>query len=202
MSVKPVKSKSHLIGLTGSIGSGKTTASKMFQSLGIPVIDSDLIVKNLWKNDLEMVKEIEHIFGFQMDQIGKKRLAHIIFNDEEKRLKLNQIIHPRVFQTIEEEKIKLSDSPSIMIDMPLLFEVGYDRKVDEVVLVDVDKDQQIERIMKRDGISETEAITRIKSQMPLEEKRRLAHVILDNRGDIVSLEHQVKTYIKGLKHEK
>lgn len=202
MSVQPVKSKSVLIGLTGSIGSGKTTVSKMFQSFGIPVIDSDLIVRNLWKNDTEMVKEIEDTFGFQMDQAGKKRLAQTIFNNEEERLKLNSIIHPRVFQKVEEEKMRLSDSPWIMIDMPLLFEVGYESKVDEVVLVDVDQNQQVERLMKRDGISETEAITRIQSQMSLEKKRSLADVILDNRGDLNSLEHQVKTYIKGLKHEK
>ena len=202
MSVQPVKSKSILIGLTGSIGSGKTTTSKMFKAFDIPVIDSDLIVKDPWKHDVEMVKEIEAMFGYTMDQEGKKRLAKDIFQDEEKRLKLNQIIHPRVFKTIEDQKKALSDALWIMIDMPLLFEVGYHHQVDQVILVDVDTKQQIERIMKRDQISETEAIMRIQSQMSLEEKRRLADVIIDNRGDLASLEHQVKTYIKGLKHEK
>lgn len=101
MSVQIVKHKPYLIGLTGGIASGKTTAANLFKEKGIPVIDSDSIVKMLWQNDLDMVKEIEMTFGYKMTNEGKKKLAQTIFQDDEKRMMLNRIIHPKVFQSLK-----------------------------------------------------------------------------------------------------
>ena len=202
MSVQIVKHKPYLIGLTGGIASGKTTAANLFKEKGIPVIDSDSIVKMLWQNDLDMVKEIEMTFGYPMTNEGKKKLAQTIFQDDEKRMMLNRIIHPKVFSIIEDEKKKMSDQGIIVIDMPLLIEVGYQREVDTVVLVYVDLKTQIDRLMNRDHLSEENAYLRINSQMSLEEKKGYADLVLDNTKDILHLNNEIHNFLCRIKHEK
>ena len=202
MSVQIVKHKPYLIGLTGGIASGKTTAANLFKEKGIPVIDSDSIVKMLWQNDLDMVKEIEMTFGYPMTNEGKKKLAQTIFQDDEKRMMLNRIIHPKVFSIIEDEKKKMSDQEIIVIDMPLLIEVGYQREVDTVVLVYVDLKTQIDRLMNRDHLSEENAYLRINSQMSLEEKKGYADLVLDNTKDILHLNNEIHNFLCRIKHEK
>ena len=201
MSVQIVKHKPYLIGLTGGIASGKTTAANLFKEKGIPVIDSDSIVKMLWQNDLDMVKEIEMTFGYPMTNEGKKKLAQTIFQDDEKRMMLNRIIHPKVFSIIEDEKKKMSDQGIIVIDMPLLIEVGYQREVDTVVLVYVDLKTQIDRLMSRDDLSEENAYLRINSQMSLEEKKGYADLVLDNTKDILHLNNEIHNFLCRIKHE-
>ena len=201
MSVQIVKHKPYLIGLTGGIASGKTTASNMFKEEGIKVIDSDHIVKMLWQNDQDMIKEIELSFGYPMTEEGKKRLASEIFQDDEKRKILNRIIHPRVFSIIEDEKKKLSDEKIIVIDMPLLIEVGYQSEVDTVVLVYVDLMTQLNRLISRDHLSEDSAYLRINSQMSLEEKKDYADLILDNTKEIKYLKEAIKNFLNRVKHE-
>ena len=203
MSVQAVKTKPILIGLTGGIGSGKTTASNYFQSLGIPVIDSDLIVKRLWKENMEMVQKIEKSFGFPIkNDLDRKKLAKIIFNDQEKREILNEIVHPYVFQEVEKEKSFYMDRELIVIDMPLLIEVGYRSKVNYVLVVYVSKETQITRLIQRDELSIEEATKRIKAQMPLDEKRAFADVILNNETTICDLYYQIDSFLRGLKDEK
>ncbi|PKK99397.1 MAG: dephospho-CoA kinase [Tenericutes bacterium HGW-Tenericutes-2] len=203
MSVQAVKTKPILIGLTGGIGSGKTAASNYFQSLGIPVIDSDLIVKRLWKENKEMVQKIEKSFGFPIENdLDRKKLAKIIFNDQEKREILNEIVHPYVFQEVEKEKSFYTDRELIVIDMPLLIEVGYRSKVDFVLVVYVSKETQINRLIQRDDLSIEEATKRIKAQMPLDEKRAFADVILNNETTICDLYYQIDSFLRGLKDEK
>ena len=203
MSVQAVKTKPILIGLTGGIGSGKTTASNYFQSLGIPVIDSDLIVKRLWKENMEMVQKIEKSFGFPIkNDLDRKKLAKIIFNDQEKREILNEIVHPYVFQEVEKEKSFYTDRELIVIDMPLLIEVGYRSKVHYVLVVYVSKETQITRLIQRDELSIEEATKRIKAQMPLDEKRAFADVILNNETTICDLYYQIDSFLRGLKDEK
>lgn len=202
MSVQIVKHKPYLIGLTGGIASGKTTAATLFKKEGIHVIDSDLIVKMLWQKDSDMVKEIESTFGYLMTSEGKKKLAQEIFQDDEKRKMLNRIIHPKVFQTIEDEKKKLENQEIIVIDMPLLIEVGYQREVDKVVLVYVDLKTQLSRLINRDHISEEDAYLRINSQMSLEEKKGYADLVLDNTKDITYLKSAIHNFLSQIKNEK
>jgi len=203
MSVQAVKTKPILIGLTGGIGSGKTTASNYFQSLGIPVIDSDLIVKRLWKENKEMVLKIEKSFGFPIESdLDRKKLAKIIFSDSKKREVLNQIVHPFVFLEIEKEKSFYTDRELIVIDMPLLIEVDYISKVDYVLVVYVSKDTQITRLIQRDELSIEEATKRIQAQMPLDEKRAFADVVLNNETTICDLYYQIDSFLRGLKDEK
>lgn len=202
MSVQHVKNKPLIIGLTGGIASGKTTAAKFFESLHITIIDSDQIVKELWKHDADMVLLIEETFGYPMDENGKKRLAKDIFQHESLRKKLNAIVHPRVFNEIENLKNSYHDKPIIIIDMPLLIEVGYDQYVDDVLLIYVDRKTQINRLMMRDHISTEEAIMKINSQMSLEEKREFADYIIDNNQDVDSLHEKLKTFLKSIAYEK
>ncbi|MDY0074364.1 MAG: dephospho-CoA kinase [Acholeplasmataceae bacterium] len=201
MSVQTVKHKPYLIGLTGGIASGKSTASNTFKSLGIPVIDSDEIVSNLWKQDIDMVKEIEEAFGYSMDGKGKKQLAIDIFQDDLKRAKLNRIVHPKVFYQIEELKKQYANEPYLVIDMPLLLEVGYQKQVDIVCLVYVDQETQLKRLINRDQLAYEDAYMRINSQMSLEEKKSLSDVIFDNTGSIEYLKTSIKDFLKHLEDE-
>lgn len=202
MSVQVVNNKPLIIGLTGGIASGKTTVSTFFQTLHIPVIDSDSIVKDLWKHDHDMVVAIEEMFGYPMDDKGKKMLAKEIFQHEVSRKKLNAIVHPRVFNEIERQKEKYSTHNMIIIDMPLLIEVGYNHYVDYVILVYVDYETQINRLMHRDDVTKEEAVIKINSQMSLEEKREYADYILDNTHDIESLTQQCESLLKKMSYEK
>lgn len=203
MSVKPVKNKPYIIGLTGGIASGKTTVTKYLKSLHIPVIDSDFIVKNLWEHKEEMITKAEKFFGFQVrNDDDKKKLGDIIFHDQEKRKELNQIVHPYVFDEIEKQKAIMDRFPFIVIDMPLLIEADYMKHCDHIVLVYVDLETQIKRLMERDSITRDEALIKIQSQMPLEDKKLYAHTIFDNRKEISDLYLEIDHFIEGLKHEK
>lgn len=203
MSVQTVKTKQTIIGLTGGIGSGKTTAANHFKSLDIPVIDSDEIVKHLWSYDEEMKKEIEQTFGIVIStKDDKKMFAKKIFEDEEKREKLNDIIHPRVFQQIEILKKTHKQDKIIVIDMPLLIEVGYQQKVDKVMLIYVDEHTQLKRIMARDHLSKKDALSRIQAQMSLGDKKVYADYILDNKDSIEALYYKIDEIVRGILYEK
>ncbi len=201
MSVQPVNTKPIIIGLTGGIATGKSTASAIFRAAGIPVIDNDHIVHELWNDEKEMIKKVEEHFGFSIHAEGRKKLAQIIFSDETKRKELNAIVHPYVFKKIEEQKEQYHHEPIIVIDMPLLFEVGYEDQCDDVCLVYVDLETQKKRLMMRDQLSIEDAMKRIQSQMSIEEKKELADVIFDNTQTIKDLEDQITSYIRGLLYE-
>lgn len=203
MSVQTVKTNQTIIGLTGGIGSGKTTAANHFKSLDIPVIDSDEIVKNLWAFDDDMKHEIEETFGVVISsKDDKKSFAKKIFEDEDKREKLNQIIHPRVFNQIDVLKKTLRQEKIIVIDMPLLIEVGYQNKVDKVMLIYVDLHTQLKRIMARDHLSKKDALLRIQAQMPLEEKKAYADYIVDNHDHKEALYYKIDEIVRGILYEK
>ena len=203
MSAHHVKPKPYIIGLTGGIASGKTTASKYFQEKGLTVIDSDQIVKKLWNGNEEMIHKAESLFGFGINtKADKKKLSQAIFNDKKLRLKLNDIVHPYVFHEIQNQIDKHDDTHIFVIDMPLLFEVGYEKKCDVTCLVYVSKDIQIERLMKRDGLSHEEAQKRVQAQLDIEEKKVKADVIFDNQTDLNYLHYQIDQFIRGLEDEK
>ncbi|MCR3906584.1 MAG: dephospho-CoA kinase [Tenericutes bacterium] len=202
MSVQVVKNNPTLIGLTGGIGSGKTTASQYFKSLNIPVIDCDEIVQDLWKNNKQMKKEVESFFKFPVKtKEDRKKLGNVIFNNKQKREQLNMIVHPYVYQEVEKQKRILRDQKIIIIDMPLLIEVNYQRKVDYVVLIYVDFDTQVDRLVNRDQISKSEAVKRIRSQLSLNLKRQYADYILDNGKTKKELYHQIDLFIEEIQNE-
>jgi dephospho-CoA kinase len=202
MSVQTVKDRPMLIGLTGGIASGKTKASNFFKKLGIKVIDCDLIVKNLWKNNLEMINKAEEHFGFDIKtNEDRKRLSKIIFGDKEEKNYLEKIVHPFVFEEIENQKLSFNNEEMIVIDMPLLIEVGYKKLVDMTCLVYVTLETQTKRLIDRDQISYNDAMMRIASQMPLEEKVKHVDVVFDNNQDEDFLLKQIIEFIKGIRNE-
>ncbi|MBU1094260.1 MAG: dephospho-CoA kinase [Firmicutes bacterium] len=203
MSVQNVSTSPIIIGLTGGIASGKTTAAKYFQQLNIPVIDSDLIVSDLWDNNQEMIKKVEAFFHLSVKtHEDRKKLGHLIFHNQEKREALNQIVHPYVFERIEQLKKTYAKHQFIVIDMPLLIEVGYQELCDYILVVYVSLETQIKRLVTRDEFSREEAITRIHSQLLLEEKIKRADVVLDNNLSQQELYTQIDDFLRSIQNEK
>ena len=203
MSVQTVKNKPFIIGLTGGIASGKTTASEYFATKDITVIDSDTIVKKLWKENQEMIQKAESLFGFQIKTIAdKKKISQLIFSDKKLRMKLNDIVHPYVYLEIESKTSNMDHQKLVVIDMPLLFEVGYEKRCDVTCLVYVDLKTQIERLMKRDSLTKDEALKKIKAQMSLDEKKVKADVIFDNQMDLNYLYYQIDQFLRGIQYAK
>ena len=192
-----------IIGLTGSISTGKTQVSNFLRDKGEKVIDADLIAREVV--DIENVKEkIKKAFGENIyvdDKLDRSGLEEIVFRDEEKRQILNEIEHPEIYRIILEE-VKKSKG-RVFVDIPLLFESEelnkkYGLVFDEVWLVYVNREKQIERLAKRDGISKDYALEKINSQLSVEDKKKLSDVIIDNSGTLEDTFRQVEENLKRL----
>ena len=194
-------------GLTGSIGSGKSTVSSMFKELGAAVIDADRVSHELLQEDGSCKERAAQHFGSGIlnndGSIDRKRLAKIVFSDANERNALNAILHPAVLEKMREESydITASDPARIIIfDVPLLFESGFFRETDENILVICDQHSIIERVMERDGVSDEEVLSRLKAQMSQEEKQLLADHVIDNNGSMEELRDAVKNLYEYLIH--
>ena len=194
-----------IVGLTGGISSGKSTVASLFKERGIVVLDSDEIVKELQKPNSELLLQISETFGPHLiDQAGnlnRKALGNLIFHDEEAKEKLNQLIHPRVKEKLEEgiRYAKQNDEELIILDIPLLYESQFDSLVDLTIVVYVPKGIQITRLMQRDEIDENYALSKIKSQLSLEEKKEKADLIIDNSGTFEQLKLRFEEILNELK---
>ncbi|QKY69652.1 dephospho-CoA kinase [Lentibacillus sp. CBA3610] len=177
-----------VIGLTGSIASGKSTVSLMFDDFNIPVIDADKLSREVVMPGEKAYKQIVESFGetiLRKDKsIDRPKLGAIVFEDEGKRKTLNSIVHPAVREKMLEQRDAHVESgiKSVVLDIPLLFESKLTNFVDKTVVVYVDEHVQLERLMERDGYSEEEAYQRINAQMPVKEKAELADAVIDNNG--------------------
>lgn len=177
-----------LIGLTGGIASGKSTISKMLKELGAEVIDADLVAREVIQPRSAAWREMVEAFGkgiLNDDRtINRRRLGNVVFPDPKAVEKLNSITHPRIIQRIEDriEDARKRGIAVLVIDAPLLIESGMVPMVDEVWVVMVDPDTQISRLMARDHFTFQEALNRLNSQMPLEEKLKYAHRVINNKG--------------------
>ena len=196
-------SQNKIIGLTGSISTGKTQVSNYLRDRGEKVIDADLIAREVV--DLEPVKEkIKEAFGndiYKDDELDRKALGEIVFRDKEKRQVLNEIEHPEIYRIILEE-VKNSKG-RVFVDIPLLFESQhlnerYGLDFDEVWLVYVSRETQVKRLIKRDRISRGYALEKINSQMSVEDKKIMADVIIDNSGSLEETFKQVEENLKRL----
>ena len=196
-------SQNKIIGLTGSISTGKTQVSNYLRDRGEKVIDADLIAREVV--DLGPVKEkIKEAFGndiYKDDELDRKALGEIVFRDKEKRQVLNEIEHPEIYRIILEE-IK-NFKGRVFVDIPLLFESQhlnekYGLDFDEVWLVYVNRETQVKRLIKRDRISRGYALEKINSQMSVEDKKIMADVIIDNSGSLEETFKQVEENLKRL----
>jgi len=195
-----------IVGLTGGYASGKSTVAKMFVELGATLIDADRLAREVVKPDKQAWFEIVAHFGkgilLKNGEIDRKALGEIVFGSDAEREKLNAIVHPRVLdeelKAIEEIKGRELDA-ILILSVPLLIESGHYKLCDKIVVVIVDKDTQIKRLMERDGFSREESVRRISAQMPLSEKVTYADFVIDNSGSGQETELQVKEVFKELR---
>jgi dephospho-CoA kinase len=183
------------LGLTGSIGSGKSTVADMLRSRGIPVLDADAIARQV-SRDPKTLEAVALEFGpeFVLEtDLNRPKVAELIFNNPEARGKLNAIIHPRVRaeMTRLQSKLELEGAKLIVQDIPLLFENGYETLFDATILVDAPLEDRIARVKARDGLTREAILARDAAQMPSSEKRLRATYILENDGDLAHLERQL-----------
>jgi len=201
-----------IVGLTGSVGTGKSTVTNFFRELGAYIIDWDELAREVIRPHSRAWKEIVGYFGkgiLNADlTINRQKLAEIVFPDKKKVTKLNQIVHPEVFK--EDERItceiKSLDPDALIIkDIPLLFELTRPIVVDKVVVVSASEQTQLRRLEEK-GMSREDARRRIRSQLPLEEKIKSADFVIDNDGPLEETKRQVEEIYsllrKGEKHGK
>lgn len=196
-----------IIGLTGGIASGKTTVSNILKELGAVIIDADEIAHRVLRKEEPGWEEVVNHFGRGVltgeGEIDRSQLARIVFNNPAERKKLEEITHPWIIAEIREKIERLKEREEIIVlDAPLLFETGLDRLVDQVWVVYTDRAIQLKRLQERDRLTEEEAISRIESQMPLEKKRDLANVVIDNTGNRKKLKETILQLWEGLKMPK
>ncbi|MCL6487597.1 MAG: dephospho-CoA kinase [Alicyclobacillus mali] len=197
-----------IIGLTGGIGTGKSTVSQMLRDLGAFVVDADVWARRVVEPGSDGLRAIVEAFGDEVLQpdgtLDRKRLGVIVFQDEDKRLKLNQIVHPRVQQGMWQETAdywQQHPGEPVVWDVPLLIEGTAKRFVDEIVVVYASPTTQLRRVMERDGLSEEEAMRRIRAQMPIDEKRAIATHIIENDGPLEFTREQVQALWQKLRTE-
>ncbi|AIO19618.1 Dephospho-CoA kinase [Candidatus Izimaplasma bacterium HR1] len=193
-----------ILGLTGGIASGKSTVTKFFIDEGIPVIDTDLIARNLLNKGTESYNEVIEFFSDEIlltnNEINRKKLGRIIFSNPQKRHKLNEICHPKVLKEVNEQiaLLKEENAKVIVIDVPLLFETNYQELVDKTIVVYTSPEKQLERLISRDSITEEYAKMKINSQTPLSEKVTLADYVIDNSFSILDTKRDFKKILKDL----
>ena len=183
-----------ILGITGAFGSGKSTVANMFRSCGAELIDADKIAHRVIRPGSEIYKKIIDAFSRSIlkknKTIDRKKIAKLVFKDKKLLKKLNQIVHPEVIEIIKNQ-ICASTKGIVVLDAPLLIEAGLGGIVDKLIVVSIHKKKQIERALKKTSLSEADILKRIKAQIPLKDKVRLADFVIDNSGTIGKTREQV-----------
>ena len=195
-----------IVGLTGGIASGKTTVAELLKEEGATTLDADQIARELVQPHRPAWNELIRSFGKKIllkdGSIDRKKLAEKVFVDPDQRKRLNQILHPLITDEIERRirEIGQKDPEAIVvIDAPLLIEVGYHRRMDKLIVVISTQTEQIERLKVRDGINSEEALRILSSQMPLEEKAKFADFVIRNEGSVAEIRKRTKEVFQELK---
>ncbi|MBS4194964.1 dephospho-CoA kinase [Lederbergia citri] len=192
-----------MIGLTGGIASGKSTVSKMLKERGFTILDADIAARVVVEPGQKAYKQIIESFGRDIlnkdKSINRSKLGSIIFNDVEKRKTLNSIVHPAVRECLNLWKNEAIEKgkKTIIYDIPLLYESNLTYLVEKVIVVFVDPDIQLKRLLNRNNLSKEEALARISSQLPLKEKVERADVAVDNNGTMDETERQINELINN-----
>lgn len=193
-----------VIGLTGGIATGKSSVSNYLLSLGIPVIDADLISREVVEPGqpglLKLLQKLGPEILTQDGQLNRPALAQKLFHNEAVRQQVNQLLHPLIYDRMFERVAAFQSQGEalVFLDIPLLFETQTKNLFDDIWLVYVPETIQLERLMKRDQLSQEAAVARIASQLSIEEKRLLADVIIDNSGTIEVTLAQVKSLLDSM----
>lgn len=195
------QNKPYIIGLTGGIACGKSHVARYMRETGIPVVDADALSRAVTAPGGEALDAVRSLFGdgvFDGDVLDRRALGRIVFADAEMRRRLEGIIHPLVIARMQRETQEAA-SPIVGWDVPLLFETGMDALCDEVWCVYADREEQIRRIIRRDGLTREEAAARADSQMPLQEKMDRADRCISTAGEREETRQKVLELTEGLK---
>lgn len=191
-----------IIGLTGSIASGKSTVAKMFADLNIPIVDADKVARVVVEPGRETLQQIAAQFGddviLEDGHMDRKKVGDMIFHDPTKRKQLNEIIHPAIRKEMLQQRDEyLSDGhPHVVMDIPLLFESSLQSYVENILVVSVSEENQLKRLMARNDLTEQEARARISSQLPISVKEKGADAVIYNNDSVASTKEQLHYILK------
>ena len=197
-----------IVGLTGGIGTGKSTVSRKLRERGYPVIDLDVISREVIEYP-EVIDELVRNFGNEIlenqnntsgkKSISRNKLRQTVFKEEKKVSVLNSIMHPPIVKEMRRQIEELRKSyKTVFVEVQLLFEAKLEKEFDIIVLVYADKKTQLERVLKRDGRSKGEVRQIINAKMDMTEKRRLSNYIIENNGNSEMLDLEIEKFIKKL----
>lgn len=198
-----------IIGLTGGIATGKSTVSALLAAKGALLVDADAIAREVMLPGHPVLSAIVRHFGSKVlsedGSLNRKKLGEIVFTDASERKMLNEITHPAIRQEIIQRmngyEAEFPDK-LIVVDIPLLYEVGLDNLFSEIVVVYALEEVQLKRLMERDGLTAEQAQQRLDAQMPIEEKKRLADIVIDNSRDVAYTERQLNDLLHDLMKRK
>lgn len=191
-----------IIGLTGSIASGKSTVSKMLEEKGFPIVDADLIARLVVEPGTQVMQKIEEIFGEDVihedGSLNREELGKRIFGNEKNRERLNSIMHPAIrAEMLRQKEEHIANGAKIVVmDIPLLFESKLQSFVEKIIVVTVTPEVQKARLMNRNEFTEEEAMSRIQSQLPLAVKEAGADAVIDNNGSFIETKKQLETLLE------
>ena len=201
--------KKVVIGLTGGIGTGKSTVSQILKEKKFPVIDLDIISHEVIKFP-KVVEKIVENFGKEVLEynntgnwiVSREKLGRVIFGNRKKRLILNSVMHPEILRIMREKILECKkENKIIFVEVQLLFEVQWEKEFDYILLVAAKRDMQVRRVLERDKRSEEEAWNIINSQMSLDEKREKSDFVIENDGNMDDLNKKVDKFLKSLERQ-
>ncbi|HCU43035.1 dephospho-CoA kinase [Leuconostoc falkenbergense] len=195
-----------LVGLTGGIATGKSTVSGMLRDAGLPIVDADVVAREVVEPGTPTLEKIKLAFGPSVIDNGvlnRRRLGDIVFSNSQELARLNDIMQPAISRAMA-DKInfwRMQQVPILILDVPLLFERHYEKdgKIDKIIVVTTDESTQLERLKLRNQLSDSQARNRVRSQLPLTDKVARADFVIDNNQDQQSLKQQVTDLIENLK---
>jgi dephospho-CoA kinase len=195
-----------LVGLTGGLATGKTTVARFFQDCGAIVLDADVLARQVVEPGKPAWRDVVRTFGRTVlrsdETLDRARLASIVFRDPAKLRKLNRIVHPRVAREqarLTRELARKDPRVVVVYDAPLLIEAGAHTRMDRLIVVTADRSTQIRRVRLRNRLSHAEALRRIRSQMPLRQKQKLADHVVDGTLPLEELRHLVRWLYNDLR---
>ena len=198
----------YIAGLTGGIATGKSTISGMFREAGAIIVDADRIAHEVVKKGAPAWKKIKTHFGDRIllpsGEIDRERLGGIVFHDARQKENLNRIVHPFVFRKMEEEIAhaqSVAPRTIVILDVPLLIETGMHHALPQVILAYIPERMQLARLMARDGLAKADAEARIRSQMPIDSKKQMVSIVIDNSGSIDATRKQVRDVMERLQEK-
>ena len=193
------------VGLTGGLGSGKSTASQFFESMGAYVLDADVTAKELIDNNKDVQKELVKEFGTDIidasEKIDKKKLARVAFQDEDHQQRLSYVVHPHIYNAIDKSFDEISENNQhslFIVDAALIYESGYDAHLDYVIVVTAQLKHRMERALQRKTLSRDEILKRIDFQWPEEDKTSAADYVVHNDGTEEDLKKQIAIIYENL----